>query len=116
MLKTSTAIASSALFLCSATAHAQVTFDWATVGNPGNGPDQLYTSSNPDNLRFGSVANTYRISTHEVTNAQYSEFLNAVDPMGSNPNSIYNYFMGSNRRGGGSHLTRVPPADRNIPP
>ena len=35
MMKTNTAIAFLALFLCSATAHAQVTFDWATVGNPG---------------------------------------------------------------------------------
>ena len=100
MLKTTTAIAFLALFLCSATAHAVVTFDWATVGNPGNAPDQLYTSSNPANLRFGAVANTYRISKHEVTNDQYTEFLNAVDPMGTNPNSVYSSFMGSNARGG----------------
>ena len=80
--------------------HAQVTFEWATVGNPGNGPDQLYTSNNPNNLRFGAVGYTYRISKHEVTNDQYTVFLNAVDPMGTNPNSVYNTDMGSIARGG----------------
>lgn len=100
MMKTNTAIALLAFFLCSATARGVVTFDWATVGNPGNGPDQLYTLNNPDNLRFGSVAYTYRISKHEVTNDQYTEFLNAVDPMGTNPNGVYSTDMGSNTRGG----------------
>jgi sulfatase modifying factor 1 len=49
-------------------AHA-VTFDWATVGNPGNADD---------NTGFGGVDYVYRISKYEVTNAQYTEFLNAV--------------------------------------
>ena len=81
---------------------AEVTFDWSIVGNPGNAPDQLYPANgnNPNNLRFGSVANKYRISTYEVTNDQYTEFLNAVDPMGMNPNSVYNSFMTSDNRGG----------------
>ena len=79
---------------------AVVTFDWATVGDPGNPPDQVYGVNNPNNLRFGSVANTYRISKYEVTNDQYTEFLNAVDPMGTNPNSVYNSFMTSSARGG----------------
>lgn len=99
-MKTNTAIAFLAIFLCSDTAHAVVTFDWATVGNPGNAPDQLYKFHNPNNLRFGSVANTYRISKHEVTNAQYTEFLNAVDPLGTNPNSVYSGSLGSDARGG----------------
>jgi formylglycine-generating enzyme required for sulfatase activity len=47
------------------------------VGNPGNGSDDT---------GFGSVPYVYRISKHEVTNAQYAEFLNAVDPMGANAN------------------------------
>jgi formylglycine-generating enzyme required for sulfatase activity len=70
------------------------------VGNPGNPPDQLYTINNPDNLRFGAVDHTYRISKHEVTNDQYAAFLNAVDPMGTNPNDVYNILMGSDVRGG----------------
>ena len=94
MPKTNTAIAFLALFLCSATAHAVVTFDWATVGNPGNGGDVQPQGT------FGAVSYVYRISKHEVTNAQYTEFLNAVDPMGTNPNSVYNSAMGSQPRGG----------------
>ena len=39
-----------------------------------------------DNGTFGAVDYVYRISKHEVTNAQYTEFLNAVDPTGANPN------------------------------
>ena len=73
--------ASMAAFLASATAQAQVTFDWATIGNPGNAPNIF------DGL--GSVDYTYRISKHEVTNAQYTEFLNAVDPTGANALDLY---------------------------
>jgi hypothetical protein len=57
-MKISTAWFFFALHTFGGTAHAQVTFDWATVGNPNNPPDQLYTFNNPNNLRFGSVANT----------------------------------------------------------
>lgn len=39
MRTTNAAIAFLAFFLCCATAEAEVTFNWATVGNPGNGPD-----------------------------------------------------------------------------
>ena len=70
------------------------------MGDPGNPPDQLYTYDNPNNLRFGAVDYTYRISKHEVTNDQYAEFLNAVDPMGTNPNGVYSSNMGSSPRGG----------------
>ncbi len=46
-----------------------VTVDWVTVGGAGNSAD---TTS------YGAVAYEYRISRHEVTNAQYAELLNAV--------------------------------------
>ncbi len=59
------------LALCAAPAHAVVTFDWATVGNSGNA-DDIHGDG------YGGVDYTYRISKHEVTNAQYTEFLNAV--------------------------------------
>ena len=71
-----------------------VTFEWATVGNPGNAGDVQSLGT------FGSVGNTYRISKHEVTNAQYTCFLNAVDPAGTNPNDVYNTNMGSDANGG----------------
>ena len=81
--------------------HADVIFDWAVVGDPGNAADQLYANpNNPINLQFGAVAYTYRIAKHEVTNSQYTEFLNAVDAMGTNPNSVYDNAMGSQTRGG----------------
>jgi formylglycine-generating enzyme required for sulfatase activity len=67
------------------------------VGNPGNGPDDT---------GFGSVPYVYRISKHEVTNAQYAEFLNAVDSIGANANLgasdpfLYNSRMSSDPNGG----------------
>ena len=72
-----------------------VTIDWVTVGDPGNPAD---TASNCFAANCGSVAETYRISQYEVTNAQYAEFLNAKaadDPLG-----LYNANMGSNAQGG----------------
>jgi sulfatase modifying factor 1 len=74
---------------------ATVTFDWVTVGNPGNGPDQDY-----GNGKYGSVERSYRISKYNVTNDQFREYLNIVDPDGLNLNSVYNHHMGSSSRGG----------------
>ena len=71
-------------------AHA-VTIDWVTVGDPGN---------TADTTTYGAVADSFQIMKFEFTNAQYADFLNAVDPSGTNPNSVYNTNMGSNARGG----------------
>jgi len=71
------------------------TIDWVTVGDPGNAAD---TTGNPNPA--GAVADSFRIMKHEWTNAQYVQFLNAVDPDGTNPNSIYNASMGGDARGG----------------
>jgi formylglycine-generating enzyme len=68
-----------------------LTLDWATVANPGN-PD--------DSTGFGGVGYEFRISKHEVTNAQYTEFLNAVDPTGGNSLAIYNGNMATAAEGG----------------
>ena len=81
----------------SGVASAQVSFTWATVGNAGNAADPLNSGAVPG---IGSVGYEYRIATTEVTNAQYTAFLNAVDPTGSNPNAVYNQSMTSNARGG----------------
>jgi formylglycine-generating enzyme required for sulfatase activity len=80
-----------AFFLPSA-ASSVVVYDWVTVGNEGN-PAEVFSG-------FGSVGYGYAIGKYEVTNAQYTEFLNTVDPIGANPNGIYNSNMGSNVRGG----------------
>ena len=79
------------LFGLGDTASAQVTFDWATVGNPGNAADPLNEGSIPG---IGSVAYEYRIAKHEVTNDQYAAFLNAV--AATDTNGLYSVFMGSN--------------------
>lgn len=68
-----------------------VTFDWAIVGNPDNGADDT---------GYGAVDYAYRISKHEVTNAQYSKFLNSVDPLGVNSLGLYNPSMDLSALGG----------------
>ncbi len=81
-------VAVSALFMAHP-AHG-TSISWVTVGNPGNPADTSL---------FGAVAAEYRIMEFEFTNSQYAAFLNAVDPAGVNPNSIYNPAMGSGRGG-----------------
>ena len=53
-----------------AATQAEVSFDWAVIGNPGNEADS--------ETGLGAVDYTYRISKFEVTNSQFVEFLNAV--------------------------------------
>ena len=79
-----------ALLMQSNTAQA-ITFDWATVGDAGN-VDDIYHHG------FGEVNYEYRISKHEVTNAQYVEFLNDVAV--SDPYSLYHPDMTSHTWGG----------------
>ncbi len=73
--------------------------DYVSVGHAGNAADPATGSL------YGAVAYAYQIGKYEVTNAQYTEFLNAVNPTGSGtdgigPNSIYNTSMGNDDRGG----------------
>ena len=74
---------------------AVINIDYVPVGHAGNAADTTY-----DPIGYGAVAYAYKIGKYEVTNAQYTEFLNAVDPTGANANGIYNTNMGSNARGG----------------
>ena len=62
-----------------------VTIDYVTIGDPGNLAD-----TDPEIWRngYGSVDYEYRIGKYEVTNAQYSEFLNAVAALGD-PHGLY---------------------------
>ncbi|MEX2309805.1 MAG: SUMF1/EgtB/PvdO family nonheme iron enzyme [Pirellulales bacterium] len=64
-----------------------VTIDTVLIGNPSNAPDLQ-----PQGL-FGRVTTTYRIGVTEVTNAQYTEFLNAV--AATDLYGLYDSFMGS---------------------
>lgn len=60
---------------------AVVAFDWAHVGDAGNAAD-------PE-IGLGAVSYNYAIAKNEVTNAQYTAFLNAVDPAGANTLALY---------------------------
>lgn len=73
---------------CGASAHA-VTLNMVTVGNVGNANDPVTVTGTV----FGAVNYEYQIGTYEVTIGQYTEFLNAADPNGTNPNGIYNNSM-----------------------
>ena len=94
------------------------TIDWIPVGNPGNAPD---TAINCFSTNCGSVAYNYRISTYDVTNAQYAEFLNAK--AASDPNPLYEPNMGSDPINGGitqsgssgSYTYGVKPGFANMP-
>jgi formylglycine-generating enzyme required for sulfatase activity len=83
-------------------AFAVFNMDYVSVGNPGNTADtadgDIYFTEGVQ--RYGSVDHAYNIGKYEVTNAQYAQFLNAVDPSGANANGIYNASMGSTMRGG----------------
>ncbi len=74
------------------TSQAEVTFEWATVGNPGNIADTEVM--NDGTSGYGAVDYVYRISKHEVTHTQYAEFLNAVDPTGANSLGLYHSNIG----------------------
>jgi formylglycine-generating enzyme required for sulfatase activity len=65
-----------------ASSASAVTFEWVTVGDPGNACDQQSFDC------YGAVGYTFRIATREVTNGQYAEFLNAKAP--SDPLGLYN--------------------------
>ena len=72
-------------------AFAVLTMDYVSVGHAGNAADST---------GYGAVTYAYQIGKYEVTNDQYGEFLNAVDPGGANANDIYNTGMGSAASGG----------------
>ena len=68
---------------------APITIDMVTVGNPGNANDTGGTNN-------GAVNYSYQIGKYDVTIGQYTAFLNAADPSGTNPNGIYNASMATN--------------------
>jgi len=79
-----------------ALAHA-VDLEWAAVGDPGNPCD-----AETDGC-YGSVPYLYEIGRFEVTNLQYTAFLNAVAD--DDPGALYDARMGSDASFGG--ITRT---------
>jgi len=76
-------------------ADATVVIDRVEVGDPGNAANSGGTLHNG----YGAVGYTFYIGKYNVTNAQYVEFLNAVDPTGANALALYRSEM-SNSLGG----------------
>ena len=73
-----------------ALASARINIDMVQVGD---------TDNNPDDTGYGRVDYIYYIGTYEVTNSQYTTFLNetAAD---EDPYGLYNSLMGSTDHGG----------------
>jgi formylglycine-generating enzyme len=81
--------------LAVSSASAMINIDTVFVGDAGNAND----TANP----YGGVAYGYHIGTHEVTNGQYTAFLNAKAT--TDTHSLYNSNMGSDSTHGG--ITRA---------
>jgi formylglycine-generating enzyme required for sulfatase activity len=88
------------LSLLIATSGSAVTMAWTPIGNPGNACDpQRDVNGLP--ICVGAVGYSYQISTYDVTNAQYAEFLNAK--AASDPLGLYNANMGDPSATGSSN-------------
>ena len=85
-------LVAAAVLLAAPAARAEVNIETVPVGNPGNADDTHGGG-------FGGVGYEYRIGKYEVTAGQYCEFLNAVDPNGSNAHGLYNSSMDTNSYG-----------------
>ena len=113
-----------ALFIGSAVQASPVIVALSTVGNPGNAADPANSASFPG---IGSVGYTFNIGTYDVTQGQYTVFLNAVAQTDTyslyNPNmatagnySYVNNGFGIVRSGSsGSYSYSVNPAYGNLP-
>jgi len=66
-------------------AHAAITMQLVTVGDPGNAADTRYSPNR------GAVASTFSIGKYEVQNSEYAEFLNAV--AATDTNALYSTAM-----------------------
>ena len=76
-----------AILLAAGAGMADITIETVPVGNVENTAD-------PE-TGYGAVDYEFNIGTYEVSNAEYTEFLNVVDGDGSDPYDLYNGNMGS---------------------
>ena len=93
------------LSVATASTRGEVSFEWVEVGDPGN---PAHASG------FGGVDRPFRIAKHEVTNAQYVAFLNAVDPQGTNTRSLWVDGVMNSGRGGIMQDTSRPTGQRYV--
>ena len=73
---TTSSLAAAAILLLATRQACALAIPTVLVGNPGNAADSQVM--NDGTSGYGSVPNSYRIGTYEVTAGQYTEFLNAV--------------------------------------
>jgi sulfatase modifying factor 1 len=113
-----TAVVVIAVALVARASSAQLAFDWATVGDIGNPADTLVMTKGPAadfTTGYGSVGYEYRITTKSVTNSQYVDFLNTVDPSGSNALNLWDRKMADHFiEGLGSQVATTGGIDRNL--
>ncbi len=76
--------------------------EWVPIEHASNPPDDAANCN--ASKKCGSVPYSYSISKFEITNAQYVDFLNAVDPQGANALGLYNVEMKNDDRAGGIEL------------
>jgi len=72
-------------------ARCEIVIDTVSIGHAGNADDTT---------GFGGVNYDYSIGKYEVTNEQYTAFLNSVDSTGANALALYNSSMSFNPSGG----------------
>ena len=76
-------------------AHAGVNIETVYVGDAGN-PNDSGNTNEPNT--YGGVSYGYHVGTYEVTNTQYTDFLNAV--AATDPHGLYNTNMATYTHGG----------------
>jgi formylglycine-generating enzyme required for sulfatase activity len=74
--------------------HSNIFMDVGDIGNSNAASNGFLFRS------FGAVAYAYKIQKYEVSNAEYVDFLNNVDPTGANTLGLYDANMASNVHGG----------------
>lgn len=89
-LRTSS-LAASLAWLTLVSASYAINVETVLVDNPGNAADAT---------GYGAVGYEYHVGKYEITNAQYVDFLNAVDPDGVNALALYDSQMSSSPMGG----------------
>ncbi len=90
-------------------ARAAVVTDWTLISAVGNAPDTRVLNccgGKTGTTGYGSVDHDYKIGTYQVTNSQYSAFLNSV--AATDTFSLYNPDMAAVTSGGGIVQTGAP--------
>jgi formylglycine-generating enzyme len=80
-----------------------VTINWTSIGNPSNAPDTTVMGDGTSG--YGAVGYGYKISTYDIINSQYVDFLNSKDPNGLNTLGLYDTHMSDVASYGGISFT-----------